>query len=58
MERVCLMKWQYVKVAACINCRTAQNSEGTVNEKSRSNKLFVYCENIKGLNGLIMILDS
>jgi len=58
MERMCLMKWQFVKVAACINCKTATNSEGTVAEKSRSNKFCECYENSKVLNGLIAILVS
>jgi len=55
---MCLMKWQYVKTAACINCRTAQNSEGTVTEKSQSNTFCKCYENSEGLNGLIVMLDS
>jgi len=52
MERMCLMK-----VAACINCKTEPNSEGSVTEKSQSNKFCEYYENSKGLNWLIAILD-
>jgi len=51
------MKWQYFKVAAFINCKTAQTSEGTVTVKSQSNKFCEYYESSKGLNGLIAILD-
>jgi len=38
LECMCLKEGHYFKTAAFINCKTVQNSEGTVNEKKRRNQ--------------------